>query len=148
MIRPVGGADVKAIAALQVRAWQAAYAHFVDDDHMPTVADRESMWRDLLPGQAWLAERAGDLAGVVGIVGAEVRVLYVEPAHQGQGVGSALLAHAEDALRTVGHARATVWAFRDNTLGRGFYERRGWRADGAEQELWPGVNEVRYERRL
>ena len=148
MIRPVGGADVKAIAALQVRAWQAAYAHFVDDEHMPTVADRASMWQDLLPGQAWLAEREGDLAGVVGIIGAEVRVLYVDPSHQRHGVGTALLAHAEHELRTVGHARATLWAFRDNTVGRAFYEHRGWQADGTEQELWPGVLEVRYERDL
>jgi GNAT superfamily N-acetyltransferase len=148
MIRPVGGADVKAIAALQVRAWQAAYGHFVDDEHMPTVADRQSMLQDLLPGQAWLAERDGSLAGVVGIIGGEVRVLYVDPPHQGHGVGTALLEHAERALRAVGHSRATLWAFRDNTLGRAFYERRGWQADGTEQELWPGVLEMRYEREL
>jgi GNAT superfamily N-acetyltransferase len=148
MIRPVGGADVKAIAALQVRAWRAAYGHFVDDAHMPTVGDREALWQDLLPGQTWLAERDGALAGVVGIVAGEVRVLYVDPAHQGQGVGSALLEHAEAQLRAVGHVRATLWAFRDNTLGREFYEHRGWRPDGAEQELWPGVHEMRYERVL
>jgi GNAT superfamily N-acetyltransferase len=148
MIRPVGAADVKAIAALQVRAWRAAYRHFVDDAHMPTVGDRAALWQDLLPGQAWLAERDGALAGVVGIADGEVRVLYVDPAQQGRGVGSALLEHAESQLRTVGHVRATLWAFRDNMLGRGFYEHRGWRPDGAEQELWPGVHEIRYARVL
>jgi GNAT superfamily N-acetyltransferase len=148
MIRPVGATDVKDIAALQVRAWRAAYEHFVDEAHMPTVEDRVALSRGLLPGQAWVAERGGEIAGVVGLSDGELKVLYVDPPHQGQGIGSALLDHAERQLRTGGHARATLWAFRDNAAGREFYEHRGWRADGAEQELWPGVLEVRYARRL
>jgi GNAT superfamily N-acetyltransferase len=148
MIRSVGGTDVTAIAALQVRAWRENYRHFVDDAHMPSVADRETLWAGLRPGQAWLAELDGEIAGVVGLVGGEIKVLYVDPPRQGHGVGSALLAHAEDHLRTGGHVRATLWAFRDNLAGRAFHEHRGWAADGAEHELWPGVAELRYERHL
>lgn len=149
MIRPVGGTDVTAIAALQVRAWQENYGHFVDEAHMPVVGDREALLQDLLPGQAWLAERDGQIAGVIGLADGEVKVLYVDPPHQGRGVGSALLAHAEAQLRAGGHVRATLWAFRDNVDGRAFYERRGWVRVGEPLGVgeWraPGY---RYEREL
>jgi GNAT superfamily N-acetyltransferase len=147
-IRPVAARDVHAIAALQVRAWRAAYAGFVDEAHMPTVDDRIELWSGVRPGEAWVAEEEGQVAGVVGIAAGEVKVLYIDPPFQGHGLGSALLIEAECALRDAGHTTALVWTFRDNLRGRGFYERHGWAVDGAEQELWPGVSEVRYRRAL
>ena len=112
MIRPVAARDVHAIAALQVRAWRAAYTGFVDEDRMPTVEDRIGLWNGVRPGEAWLLE------------------------------------HAEAALRGSGHTVALLWTFRENAPSRAFYEHHGWVADGTEQELWPGVFEVRYRRQL
>lgn len=144
MIRPVAAGDVHAIAALQVRAWQAGYAHFVDAAHMPTIDDRVELWRGVRPGQAWVAEVDGSVAGVAGAAEGEIKVLYVDPPHQGRGLGSALLTRAETALRDAGHTAAILWIFRENTGGRSFYERRGWTVDSGGREVWTGVSELRY----
>ena len=148
MIRPVAAGDVHAITALQVRAWRTAYVDFVDDTHMPTIDDRVGLWNGVRPGEAWLLEQDGVLAGVVGVADGEIRILYVDPGFHGRGIGARLLEHAEQQMRAEGQTLALLWTIRENVASRAFYERHGWSLDGAEQELWPGVAEVRYRRRL
>jgi GNAT superfamily N-acetyltransferase len=147
-IRPVTAADVHAIAALQVRSWRAEYAGFIDESDMPTVEDRISLWNGVRPGEAWLAEQDGRIAGVVGVVAGEIAMLHVDPPFQDGEVGSALLSHAEAVMRAGGHTMALLWTFRENAPSRARYERHGWSLDGAEQERSPGVSEVRYRRAL
>ena len=59
--------------------------------------------------------------------------LYVHPDRQGQGIGPALLAKALEDGRP-----KQLWAFRQNTRARRFYEARGFRpvefTDGAGNE--------------
>ena len=145
LIRPVAAGDVHAIAALQVRAWRAEYAGFVDEAHMPTLDDRIGLWNGVRPGEAWLAERAGEIVGVVGVANGEIGVLHVDPetGHETE-VDHRLLLHAEAILRDGGHTTALLWTFRENEHSRALYERHGWTADGAEQETLPGVCEIRY----
>jgi len=147
-IRLVKAGDVHAIAALQVRAWRAEYAGFVDEADMPTIADRTGLWNGVRPGEAWLAEQDGSIAGVVGVAEGEIGILHVDPAFRDSEVGSALLGHAEGVLRDRGHTMALLWTFRENAASRALYERHGWTLDGAEQERSPGVSEVRYRRAL
>jgi GNAT superfamily N-acetyltransferase len=147
-IRPVTAGDVHAIAELQVRSWRAEYAGFVADADMPTLADRIGLWNGVRPGEAWLAERDGRIAGVVGLAAGEIGMLHVDPPFQAAEVGGALLAHAEAVMRAAGHTMALLWTFRENGASRELYERHGWSLDGAEQERSPGVSEVRYRRAL
>jgi len=58
-------------------------------------------------------------------------VLAVEPAAQGAGLGAALYERAIVRLQTAGVSAAVVWLFDEDGHARGFYERRGWHADGA-----------------
>jgi GNAT superfamily N-acetyltransferase len=147
-IRPVTAGDVHAIAHLQVRSWRAEYAGFLAEADMPTVEDRIGLWNGVRPGEAWLAEQDGAIAGVVGVADGEIGMLHVDPPFQGDDVGSLLLTHAEDVMRAGGHTMALLWTFRENTASRALYERHGWTLDGAEQERSPGVSEVRYRRAL
>jgi ribosomal protein S18 acetylase RimI-like enzyme len=147
-IRPVTAGDVHAIAALQVRSWRAEYAGFIDEADMPTMDDRIGLWNGVRPGEAWLAEQDGEIAGVVGVVDSEIGMLHVDPPFQGGDVGSALLRHAEDVMRAAGQTMALLWTFRENAASRALYERHGWSLDGAQQERSAGVSEVRYRRAL
>ncbi|QEC48937.1 GNAT family N-acetyltransferase [Baekduia soli] len=150
MIRPAARADARALAELEVRAWRWAYTDIVGEQHMITVEDRERRWRTEPLGGADVAEVGGRVAGVVqtGPSPAEPGVgllhgLYVEPAAQGAGLGAALYDHAMRRLHGGGLREAVLWVFSGNGHARGFYERRGWVADGATGE-WKGAPELRY----
>lgn len=95
----------------------------------------------LLPkAEVWIAEIADRPVGYLALVDDILDHLYVGPAHQGQGVGSLLLAKAR-ALRPAG---LRLYAFQRNRPARDFYEARGFVAvqlsDGAaNQEKEPDV---------
>ncbi|HEV2148082.1 MAG TPA: GNAT family N-acetyltransferase [Longimicrobiaceae bacterium] len=80
-------------------------------------------------GQAWINLRARALLGT-GLLWA-VRVL---PPFQGMGIGSRLLAAAEEALRARGFARAEIGVEKDNPDARRLYERVGYRVVREEYE--------------
>jgi GNAT superfamily N-acetyltransferase len=136
-----------------VRSWQAGYRGIVDDAVLDglSVDRRERAWRDRLttPDDAsptLVAERDGAVVGFCGLAApsrdpdaarstAEVAAIYVDPGHWRSGAGTALLVAALDGLARDGWARVTLWVLERNTRGRAFYERCGFVADGARQEL-------------
>jgi GNAT superfamily N-acetyltransferase len=141
-IRPAEPGDAAAIADIHISSRREALPY------LPEVhSDEEThAWVAgvVLPHQeVWVAESNGKVIGVAALDGAELEQLYVRPGHQGQGVGSALLAKAM-ARRPNG---ITLWAFQRNTAARAFYEHRGFVAiaftDGAGNE--ESEPDVRYE---
>ena len=98
----------------EVAAWAAAQD---DSDQYPVGEDSQYIA---------VAETADD--GVVGFVGLDLmdgvlETLYVHPTVQGDGIGTALLTHAEDTLRDHGH-RVCVVAASLNAVP--FYRQRGY----------------------
>jgi GNAT superfamily N-acetyltransferase len=76
----------------------------------------------LLPdGQTWVAERDGELVGVLALDGDDLDQLYVVPEAAGQGIGSMLVDLAK-ALRPDGLA---LWVFQSNVDALRFYRDRG-----------------------
>jgi GNAT superfamily N-acetyltransferase len=155
VIRPVDpAADARAIAELEVRAWRWAYVDFVAEEDMITVEDRVQRWSERPVDGAFVAAVEGRVVGVVQAgpdrddpsVGL-IRGLNVEPAAQGAGVGTALHEHACAQLRAAGYAEAVLWVFAANGHARGFYERRGWVADGATLAT-AEAPELRYRQNL
>ena len=164
MLRPARPQDAAGLAEVQVRAWWAAYADYVDPELLAEqpVAARTARWQEVLAGDAArteVAEVAGRVAGFVS-VGAvrhaepepglgELLALYVDPPAQGAGVGRALLAAGEDRLRALGCHRAVLRVFVRNERARAFYAAHGWRQEEPEVVLddrW--APEVRYRRGL
>ena len=155
MIRPATEADARALAEIQARGWRHAYADIVDPERMPTVEDQTPRWVAHLDagGVVHVWDQDGRVVGFATAgpgrddarVG-ELYAIYVDPQAQGAGVGSALLAAAEQSLRDAGHREAILWTFEANGLARAFYERHGWElVDGQQDGLAP---EVRYRRSL
>ena len=105
----------------------------------------------------WVAEDDGTVLGEVAAGQtrdedappgtAEVLALYVEPDRQGEGVGTALLAHAVDELRAAGFVRVILWTLAASPQSTRFYAKCGWRRDGAVKEI-AGAPVVRYVREL
>ncbi|MCW3002007.1 MAG: family N-acetyltransferase [Conexibacter sp.] len=157
MIRPAVREDARAIAELEVRAWRWAFVDIVEDADMPSVRAREARWTARPLEGAFVAQVDGRIVGVVragpdpdaadGQAG-RLDGLYVDPAAQGAGVGTALYDHALAALRAAGFGAATLEVHAANGHARGFYERRGWSADGAAGEADGTAAVVRYRRTL
>jgi L-amino acid N-acyltransferase YncA len=77
----------------------------------------------------------------------EVHSIYLAPEAWARGLGRGLLAVAVDDLHERGFAPLVLWVIEANVRGRRFYERAGWRPDGARQPIdFDGVpvDEIRY----
>jgi len=153
-VRRATAADARAIATIRVTSWRAAY-----DGLVPTaLLDRlDIRFEAQRRAQNWgryhgdprsmefLALRSGRPVGWASVgpcrdddVGAGVRgellALYALPAQWSTGVGHALITAAEDALRSSGFRIASLWVLDGNERAARFYERHGWREDGAVKD--------------
>ena len=145
MIRRATPADAPAIAAVQARAWRHAFADIVEPERMPAVEEQVPWWVAHLDagGEVHVWDQDGRVVGFAttgpgreDATAGELYAIHVDPPAQGAGVGSALLAAAEQSLRGAGHREAILWTFEANGLARAFYERHGW-------ELVPGEHQQR-----
>ncbi len=117
-IRPYLANDVEAVIDIWQRA--NALAHpFLSKDF---VAEVNQAMRDVyLPNaETYVLEKGGNVAGFIALIGNEIGGLFLDPALHGQGHGRALVDHAVSLKGPL-----SVEVFRDNKIGRPFYERYG-----------------------
>ncbi len=70
----------------------------------------------------------------------EVLVLYVDPDHQGTGIGRELLTVGHRILRRHRLERAVLWTVDGNAPAIGFYQDMGWHVDGATRTVQWGTD--------
>ncbi|HEX3362130.1 MAG TPA: GNAT family N-acetyltransferase [Solirubrobacterales bacterium] len=75
----------------------------------------------------------------------EIYALYVDPGRYEGGLGRRLMAHARRRLKEQGFEAAVLWVLIGNERAASFYEREGWKPDGAvrEEEPYGIVSHVR-----
>ena len=160
-LRPARQDDIPAMVALQRATWEAALVELLPEPLESEADEWEARLGEALATEgveALLAHTATGLAGLV-VLGAnrdidpapgtgEIRALFVSAEQWRTGVGRALVAGALERLAAMEYARASLWSLRDNGRANLFYERLGFRRDGATQSRSPGVPEVRYAREI
>jgi len=120
MIRPYCPDDIDAVIETCYLAHQLSHpflsAEFLAQEMIKT--------RDTyLPNsETWIYEKDGKLRGFIALVGNEVGGLFVHPDDHGKGFGKALMDKAVE-------LRGSVYldVFKENSLGRAFYKRYGFR---------------------
>ena len=114
------------------RIWQGAVEathHFLAPEDF---ADIERLVEnDYLPAaQLWVAVGDDDRPlGFMGLSGSNIDALFVDPERHGQGIGRALVAHAQ----AIARSGLTVDVNEQNESGAGFYERLGFRRAGRSE---------------
>ena len=160
--------DCAAVADIRVRGWRWAYAGMIPQAYL----DAMDVDEDAERRRARLAAGGGPVNLVAGAPDAavtgwacygpcrdgsgrpgsgELYALYVHPDRIGTGTGRALLTEVTARARADGFAAMSLWVLKENTRARRFYERAGFRPDGAEEAFDTGgamVPEVRYVRTL
>ncbi|MDQ3703226.1 MAG: GNAT family N-acetyltransferase [Chloroflexota bacterium] len=135
VLHPKRAADLEAIIAVHEAVARAAYAHIFSPEQGFPREETRRRWQTYTGGLV-VAEDDGQVIGFAAFDERELHALYVLPAYWGQGVGHRLLAAAGPVWE--------LWVLRDNARARRFYERHGWRPDGAAVPA--GAVEVRYRR--
>ncbi|WP_442810724.1 GNAT family N-acetyltransferase [Streptomyces sp. Wh19] len=162
--------DCETVARIRVRGWQSAYAGLVPQSYLDgmglAVAEDAERRRASLAGGTTIvnlvAERPG--SGVIGwgccgpsremgrpVARGELYALYVTPDQIGTGAGRALMAEILARTAADGFPDLALWVLKENAPARRFYERAGFRPDGAEESFEADgalVPEVRYVRTL
>ena len=119
-IRRATAADARACADIQTAAMRDAMPWLPD---LHTDDETRAWMRDVVfaTREVWVADEGGRVAAFVAIEGDLVGNLYVEPAAQGRGLGSALLG----VVRRERPRGFRLWVFQRNAAARAFYEARG-----------------------
>jgi GNAT superfamily N-acetyltransferase len=145
VLRPALVADLPGVAEVYLAAREAAFPAMPPGIHSPVDVRAWTLGWDLdAVDEVWLAEVADRLLGFAHLTTEWLDGLYVHPAAQRSGVGSALLDLAK-ARRPDGFG---LWVFESNTPARDFYLRHGLveveRTDGsANEENAPDIRRSR-----
>jgi ribosomal protein S18 acetylase RimI-like enzyme len=122
--------DARAVA----ECVRAAYAHYVERigrEPAPMTADYEAL---IDAGEVWVARAGEDVAGVL-VLRPQPPALLLEniavaPGRQGQGLGRALMAFAEDRARAEGLAEVVLYTNERMTENLRFYPALGYAETG------------------
>ena len=153
-VRAAVPADADAVARVHVRSWRTTYRGLVDQQYLDgldagAVASRYTFGRvGLRLPSTLVAVEDSTICGMVttGLSPlpnfGELMAIYVDPAYLRTGVGRALMTAARERLRGVGVAGALLWVLDGNVAAQRFYERDGWRFDGARRIATFGASPV------
>lgn len=118
VLRRAEDADARPAAEVWLRSFAAALPS-VSCAHSPDDV-RDWFARVLVPQyETWVADRNGQVLGLLVLNGPELKQLYLEPDWRGRGLGDRFIALAK-AQRPAG---LSLWTFQVNAAARRFYER-------------------------
>lgn len=140
--------DMKQLGHIMSMSFRTAFAEFVTPQTMDACA-REENCIALLEGifregkvHFLIGENSGMLAWQNTEDAAEIIAIHTLPESWGTGLGTAMLT---EAMNQIGNRPVFLWAFKENTRARRFYEKHGFRWDGTQRlSEFDGAVEVRY----
>ena len=142
--------DMKQAGHIMSVSFRTAFGDFVSQQTMDACAQEDNCIA-LLEGifregkvHFLMGENSGMLAWQQTEDGAEIIAIHTLPESRGTGLGHAMLTAA---LSQIGNQPVFLWAFKENTLARRFYEKHGFHWDSSERiSEFDDALEVRYIR--
>jgi N-acetylglutamate synthase-like GNAT family acetyltransferase len=152
-IRPIEISDVESVAAVAFQSWQSTYGNIYPQDVIQQFVSRAYSKDNLTRSVESDSKRAyrlfhvaldsvGDVVAFSHVIpdpkdeeSYELVRIYALPQTHGTGVGRALLRHLLDSVPTL--TELFAWVERDNTIGRKFYARNGFKmVDEKENQFY------------
>ena len=142
--------DMKQAGHIMSVSFRTAFGDFVSQQTMDDCAQEDNcialLEEIFKEGKVYflMGENSGMLAWQQTVDGAEIIAIHTLPESRGTGLGAAMLT---EAMNQIGNQPVFLWAFKENTRVRRFYEKHGFRWDGSERvSEFDGALEVRYVR--
>ena len=140
--------DMAQAGHIMAVSFRTAFADFVSQQTMDACAQEDNC-AAMLAGiyregkmHFLIGENSGMLVWQHTEDGAEIIAIHTLPERRGTGLGHAMLTVA---LNQIGSQPVFLWAFKENTRARCFYEQHGFHWDGSERvSEFDGTLEVRY----
>ena len=134
--------DAAGIAHVEVVSQQFGYRGFLPAAHLDGMStdDKQQRWKSALQSddsdRTFVAAYNEKVIGFVragktkdsGVGG--ITYLFVLPEYWGNGIGQVLMSRATKIMLDFDCVSAKLYVYRENTRGRRFYERLGWKLDG------------------
>lgn len=135
-IRDYADWDLEELLDVWYRASLGAHA-FLPEEFF--AAERRAIVEQWLPmAETLVYESDGVVVGFLALIGNEVGAIFVDPDHQGRGVGRALMDHARSTRPFL-----ELSVFEANHLGRRFYEKYGFEHVATQTNAATGETELR-----
>ena len=139
IVRTAAPADLASALAVGRAAWIDAFRPIAGDDFVTAGLARwwtpDSLAPEIAAGRVLVAERAGPVVAMACVADRPgrlvIRRLYVLPAAQGSGVGSALMT---EIVARAGARGISLSVLDGNRRAQTFYESRGFRVTGMEPD--------------
>ena len=135
--------DPYAVSRVYEQSWKSAYRGIVPQSYLDAIP--AGRWASLVAMEGWNNLIALDGETVAGVCcfsrsrfsgyadWGEIISLYLLPGYMGLGLGRRLMERALAELRALGYRRVFLWVLEENARARHFYEKMGFRPNGAEQ---------------
>ena len=150
-VRSANFEDMARAAEIMVTSFRTAFADFVSRSTMDACTNPDNC-RAMLEHTYQEGKIHFLMGGDQGFLcwqdtddGAEIVAIHSLPESWGTGLGHAMLM---EALKQIGNRPVCLWAFKENSRARRFYEKHSFRWDGTERvSEFDGALEVRYVRK-
>jgi ribosomal protein S18 acetylase RimI-like enzyme len=158
-VRPARPEEFERIGALTLHAYESAGILGTDPRYRVTLTEAHARALDNeliaavlgghVAGTATFCPYGSPHAEISGPDEAEFRMLAVDPAFEGQGVGRALIAYCEDRARSLGLHRLVLSVIAHNDKAARLYDRLGFvRAEHRDWRPVPDVHLLVWEKAL
>ncbi|BAY87014.1 GCN5-related N-acetyltransferase [Calothrix parasitica NIES-267] len=139
--------DTKDIAVIHVKSWQEVYKGLIPQSYLNnlSISQREKSWQNILTNSQTrtIVQEIDDL--VVGFanfgktrdvdkdskVTGEITSIYLNFEYWRKGLGTELVKYILKDMRNRKFTQTTLWVLDTNQIARKFYEKMGFKPDGA-----------------
>lgn len=120
MIRKHTSSDLEDILDIWYQASTLAHPFLAVDIVKEVMKDMREIY--IPDSETWVYEEGNKIVGFIGMMGNEIGGLFVLPDHHSRGIGSKLVNFIKEF-----HQELEVEVFKENSIGRAFYDKYGFK---------------------